>query len=69
MARTTTPAASRRRGEHDAPAKRAPRRATAADSARVERRAQAEAASDSLQIFLNQASRHALLTAAEEVDI
>ncbi|MBA3748800.1 MAG: sigma-70 family RNA polymerase sigma factor [Solirubrobacterales bacterium] len=69
MARTTTPSANRRRGEHDAPTKRPPRRATAADSARSERRAQAEAASDSLQIFLNQASRHALLTAAEEIEL
>ncbi len=67
MDRTTTSSAGRRRGEHSAPTKQPRRRATAADSARAQRRAQAEATTDSLQIFLNQASRYALLTAAEEV--
>jgi len=36
---------------------------------RVEQRAQAEVAADSLQVFLNQASRYALLTAAEEIEL
>jgi RNA polymerase primary sigma factor len=70
MDRTTTSSTSRRRGEHSAKTGVQPRRrATAADSARAQRRAQTEATTDSLQIFLNQASRYALLTAAEEVDL
>jgi len=36
---------------------------------RVEQRAQAEVTADSLQVFLNQASRYALLTAAEEIEL
>ncbi len=72
MDRTTRTSTSRRRGEHTAPAKKQPqprRRAPAADGARTQRRAQVEASTDSLQIFLNQASRHALLTAAEEIEL
>ncbi|MEA2302087.1 MAG: polymerase primary sigma factor [Solirubrobacteraceae bacterium] len=69
MDRTTRTSASRRRGAHSAPAKQPRRRATAADSARAQRRAQTEATTDSLQIFLNQASRYALLTAAEEISL
>ncbi|MEA2298816.1 MAG: polymerase primary sigma factor [Solirubrobacteraceae bacterium] len=68
MDRTTRTSASRRRGEHSAPAnKQTRRRSTAADGARAQRRAQTEATTDSLQIFLNQASRYPLLNAAEEV--
>ena len=69
MAGTTTSSARRRRGEHSAPTKKPRRRVTAADGSHSAQRAHAEAASDSLQIFLNQASRHALLTAAEEVEL
>jgi RNA polymerase primary sigma factor len=69
MDRTTTSSTSRRRGEHSAKAVQPRRRATATDSARAQRRAQAEATTDSLQIFLNQASRYALLNAAEEVEL
>jgi RNA polymerase primary sigma factor len=36
---------------------------------RVEQRAQAEVTADSLQVFLNQASRYALLTAPEEIEL
>ncbi|MGI8800627.1 MAG: sigma-70 family RNA polymerase sigma factor [Solirubrobacteraceae bacterium] len=67
MDRTSRPSGARRRGEHTAPAKPTRRRATAADSARAQRRAQTEGTTDSLQTFLNQASRYALLDAAEEV--
>ncbi len=70
MDRTTASSASRRRGEHSAPTTKQPRRrATAADSARAQRRAQTEATTDSLQIFLNQASRYPLLTAPEEIEL
>ncbi len=69
MDRTTTSGAGRRRGAHPAQPKQTRRRATAADSARAQRRAQSEATTDSLQIFLNQASRYPLLTAADEVDL
>ncbi len=69
MDRTTTSSTGRRRGEHSAKAVQPRRRATAADSARAQRRAQAEATTDSLQIFLNQASRYALLNAAEEIEL
>jgi RNA polymerase primary sigma factor len=62
----TTTSARRRRDEHRAPHKR-PRRRTTDDSARAEARAHHESATDSLQIFLNQASRYPLLTAADEV--
>ena len=70
MDRTTASSASRRRGEHSAPTTKQPRRRAApADSARAQRRAQTEATSDSLQIFLNQASRYPLLSAPEEVEL
>jgi RNA polymerase primary sigma factor len=69
MAGPTTPSASRRRGEHQNATKRAQRRATTGTSGRVERRAQATTTPESLQIFLNQASRHALLTATEEIEL
>jgi RNA polymerase primary sigma factor len=69
LAGTTTSSARRRRDEHRAPNKRPRRRATADDGGRASARAYHEAATDSLQIFLNQASRHALLTAAEEVEL
>jgi RNA polymerase primary sigma factor len=68
MARTTT-SSRRPRGEHSATPPRPRRRSTAADSVRVEQRAQAEVTADSLQVFLNQASRYALLTAAEEIEL
>src|SRR3954451_13177657 len=68
MARTTTTSA-RRRGEHSAPPKRPKRRTPAEESARQTARAQAEMTADSLQTFLNQASRYELLTAAEEIDL
>jgi len=69
MARTTSTSAPRRRGEHSAPAQRPRRRTVVADAGRVAQRAQTELTADSLQIFLNQASRHALLTAAEEIEL
>jgi RNA polymerase primary sigma factor len=70
MARTATPSASRTRGEHAAPAAKRPRRpSTATETARAERRAQTESATDSLQVFLNQASRYALLTGPEEIEL
>jgi len=68
MARTTTTSA-RRRGEHSAPTKRPRRRTPAEDAARHGARVQAEVTADSLQTFLNQASRYALLTAAEEIEL
>jgi RNA polymerase primary sigma factor len=69
MDRTPTSGAVRRRGEHSAQTKQPRRRATAADSGRAQRRAQTESTTDSLQIFLNQASRYPLLNAAEEVEL
>jgi RNA polymerase primary sigma factor len=69
LAGTSTSSARRRRGEHSAPSKRPRRRTTAAEAGHGAQRAHAEAASDSLQIFLNQASRHALLTAADEIEL
>ncbi len=69
MDRTTTSGAGRRRGEHSAQTKQPRRRTAATDSARAQRRAQTEATTDSLQIFLNQASRYPLLTAPEEVEL
>jgi len=68
LARTTT-TSRRPRGEHSAAPPRPRRRSTATDSVRVEQRAQAEVTADSLQVFLNQASRYALLTAAQEVEL
>ena len=69
MARTATPSTGRVRGEHAAPAVKRPRRpSTATETARAERRAQNESTTDSLQVFLNQASRYALLTGPEEID-
>ncbi|MDQ3676708.1 MAG: sigma-70 family RNA polymerase sigma factor [Actinomycetota bacterium] len=66
MAGITTTA--RRRGdEHRAPHKQQRRRTTDGRAGRADARAHHEAASDSLQIFLNQASRYPLLSAAEEV--
>ncbi len=68
MARTATPSTGRVRGEHAAPAVKRPRRpSTATETARAERRAQNESTTDSLQVFLNQASRYALLTGPEEI--
>ena len=69
MARTTTTTSARRRGEHSAPAKRPRRRNPAEDAAKHGARVQAEMTADSLQTFLNQASRYALLTAAEEIEL
>ena len=69
LAGTTSSSARRHRGEHSAPTKKPRRRVTPADGSHSAQRAHAEAASDSLQIFLNQASRHALLNAAEEVEL
>jgi RNA polymerase primary sigma factor len=70
MARTASPSTSRTRGEHAAPATKRPRRpTTATETARAERRAQTESATDSLQVFLNQASRYALLTGPEEIEL
>jgi len=69
MARTTTTTSARRRGEHSAPPKRPKRRTPAEESARQTARAQAEMTADSLQTFLNQASRYELLTAAEEIEL
>jgi RNA polymerase primary sigma factor len=70
MARTASPSTGRTRGEHAAPATKRPRRpTTATETARAERRAQTESATDSLQVFLNQASRYALLTGPEEIEL
>jgi len=70
MARTSAPSTGRVRGEHAAPATKRPRRpSTATETARAERRAQTESTTDSLQVFLNQASRYALLTGPEEIDL
>jgi RNA polymerase primary sigma factor len=71
MARTATPSATRVRGEHTTtPAAKRPRRpSTATETARAERRAQSESTTDSLQVFLNQASRYALLTGPEEIEL
>jgi RNA polymerase sigma factor (sigma-70 family) len=70
MARTATSSTSRPRGEHTATAtKRTRRPSTATETARAERRAQNESATDSLQVFLNQASRYALLTGPEEIEL
>ena len=69
MARTTTTTSARRRGEHSAPTKRPRRRTPAEDVAKHGARVQAEMTADSLQTFLNQASRYALLTAAEEIEL
>jgi RNA polymerase primary sigma factor len=71
MARTATSGSTRLRGEHTAPTttKRPRRPTTAGETARAERRAQNESATDSLQVFLNQASRYALLTGPEEIEL
>jgi len=69
LAGTTTSSARRRRDEHRAPKTRPRRRTTGDDGERAAQRAHHEAATDSLQVFLNQASRHPLLTAAEEVEL
>jgi RNA polymerase primary sigma factor len=73
MARTATSSPSRPRGEHAATTtnttKRPRRPSTASETARAERRAQTEAATDSLQVFLNQASRYALLSGPEEIEL
>ncbi len=70
MARTAAPSTGRVRGEHAAPAVKRPRRpSTATETARAERRAQNESTTDSLQVFLNQASRYALLTGPEEIEL
>jgi RNA polymerase primary sigma factor len=71
MARTATSSASRVRGEHTTTtaAKRPRRPSTATETARAERRAQTESTTDSLQVFLNQASRYALLTGPEEIEL
>ncbi len=68
MARTTTTTSARRRGEHSAPPKR-PRRRSPAEDGKHGARVQAEMTADSLQTFLNQASRYALLTAPEEIEL
>jgi RNA polymerase primary sigma factor len=67
LAGITTPSARRRGDEHRAPNKRPRRRTTADDGGRADARAHHEAATDSLQVFLNQASRYPLLTAVEEI--
>ncbi|HEY5196361.1 MAG TPA: sigma-70 family RNA polymerase sigma factor [Solirubrobacteraceae bacterium] len=70
MARTAPSGTARPRGEHATPATKRPRRPnTATETARAERRAQTESATDSLQVFLNQASRYTLLTGPEEIDL
>jgi RNA polymerase primary sigma factor len=70
MARTAASTTSRTRGEHTTPATKRPRRPnTATETARAERRAQNESATDSLQVFLNQASRYSLLTGPEEIEL
>jgi RNA polymerase primary sigma factor len=70
MARTASTSTARPRGEHTTPATKRPRRPnTATETARAERRAQTESATDSLQVFLNQASRYSLLTGPEEIEL
>jgi RNA polymerase sigma factor (sigma-70 family) len=70
LAGTSTPSARRRRDEHSTPHKRPTRRRTTDERAgRADSRKHHEAATDSLQIFLNQASRHQLLNAAQEVEL
>src|SRR5215210_1118229 len=58
--------ARRRRGEHNDNQLSG---ATARDRSRAERHAMAEATTDSLQLFINQAMRYPLLTAEEEVEL
>jgi RNA polymerase primary sigma factor len=65
----TTTASARRRGDEHRTAPKRPRRPTVDRDGRADARAHHEAATDSLQIFLNQASRHPLLTAAQEVEL
>jgi RNA polymerase primary sigma factor len=65
LAGTTTASARRRGDEHRTASKRPRRRTTVEHDARAHH----EAATDSLQIFLNQASRHPLLTASQEVEL
>jgi RNA polymerase primary sigma factor len=75
MDKNTTPSASRPRGDHSATPVRRRRRAASSGGAAVGTRAKqrgahhaaGDGALDSLQVFLNQASRHALLTGAEEI--
>ena len=79
--KTKTPA-GRSRGDHGAPATRSRRAAVRADGsearARRSRRSRAEDArgqhvagtdSGTLQMFFNQAAKHSLLTAAEEIEL
>jgi RNA polymerase primary sigma factor len=54
---------TRRRGEHENTTK------TTRNSRRAEEHARAETTTDSFQLFVNQASRYPLLTAAEEVEL
>jgi RNA polymerase primary sigma factor len=54
---------TRRRGEHEKTTK------TTRNSRRADDHARAEATTDSFQLFVNQASRYPLLTAAEEVEL
>src|SRR5215210_7240679 len=58
--------ARRRRGEHNDNQLSG---ATARDRSRAERHAMAEATTDSLQLFINQAAKYPLLTAAEEIEL
>ncbi|MGH2840912.1 MAG: sigma-70 family RNA polymerase sigma factor [Solirubrobacteraceae bacterium] len=69
MAGITRTSTRRRGDEHRAPHKRPQRRTTVDHTGRADARAHHEAATDSLQIFLNQASRYPLLTAVEEVEL
>jgi len=54
---------TRRRGEHEKTTK------TTRNSRRADDHARAETTTDSFQLFVNQASRYPLLTAAEEVEL
>jgi RNA polymerase primary sigma factor len=56
---------TRRRGEH----KNTTKKTTTRNSRRADEHARAETTTDSFQIFVNQASRYPLLTAAEEVEL
>jgi RNA polymerase primary sigma factor len=56
---------TRRRGEHENTTKKT----TTRNTRRADEHARAETTTDSFQIFVNQASRYPLLTAAEEVEL
>jgi RNA polymerase sigma factor (sigma-70 family) len=69
MTKKTTTRAPRARGDHSAPRRSAARPRRPAGSTGEADAGRQDGALDGVQVFLNQASRHPLLTAAEELDL